>query len=112
MENGGQIYRSYTEFEKAFDKVPHERLMNNILSSCEVPTVLNGQFSQCYHVLSGIPQGSVLGPLLFVLYINDLSTACASSPNLLLLADDAKICAHVTSDSDIEYSHGLFEFHK
>ena len=48
----------------------------------------------------GIPQGSVLGPLLFVIYINDLPLVCDSSSNLFLFADDAKLYKCIRTSSD------------
>jgi hypothetical protein len=111
LETGGQIDIVYTDFEKAFDKVPHKRLLSKLASYGVnfklikwIETFLcfrryrvriNGKFSQCKVVGSGIPQGSVLGPLLFVIYINDLVQFCGTSGELFLFADDAKLFKHI-----------------
>ena len=60
----------------------------------------NGQFSEWEDVLSGVPQGSVLGPLLFVIYINDIDDLVACK--ILKFADDTKIYSSVGSATDIE----------
>ena len=88
LEKGGQIDVIYTDFEKAFDRVPHFRLISKLRSyhinediiewvkaylKNRVQRVkINGSFSNWADVFSGIPQGSILGPLLFIIYINEL----------------------------------------
>ena len=56
---------------------------------------VNGELSKLMPVISGIPQGNVLGPLLFVIYINDLPAVVSSS--MLLFADDTKIFRQVAN---------------
>jgi len=116
LDNNEQVDIIYTDFEKAFDKVPHRRLISKLqsyglnvvlvnwiasfLSSRFQQVRINGVVSQNKQVLSGIPQGSVLGPLLFVIYINDLPTVCDDDSKLYLFADDAKLYKSITSISD------------
>jgi len=61
--------------------------------------VLNGCFSEWRDVISGVPQGSVLGPLLFIMYINDIDDCVAGK--ILKFADDTKIFHTVHSDEDV-----------
>ena len=114
IANGGIVDSIYFDFSKAFDTVPHRRLsvkmkaygiegkllawVEAFLSGREQVVRVNGELSSSKAVISGIPQGSVLGPLLSVIYINDLSDVVQS--NILLFADDTKIFSKVSSKDD------------
>ena len=117
LEEGGYIDTIYTDFEKAFDKVPHKRLISklkayginielinwiqNFLCFRKHRVRINGKYSEWQLVMSGIPQGSVLGPLLFVIYINDLPNICENEVNMYLFADDAKIFKYIKNENDV-----------
>jgi len=115
----------YTDFDKAFDKVPRNRLMS-ILGSCGIGEALvkwakaflqhrkhmvrvNLEYSDFMPVISGILQGSVLAPLLFIICIIDLPEYIGDNVECDLFADDAKLTKHVrgTADAGIDYLTGL-----
>ena len=103
----------YTDFSKAFDSVP-QRLLQKIanigidgkvhkwvksfLSGRKHRVSVEGELSCWANVKSGIPQGSVLGPILFVIFINDMPNTIRSFCQLF--ADDAKIFRNIKSPSD------------
>ena len=102
------------DFSKAFDCVPHQRLIGKLESYGVAGNILkwvqgflsgrtqvvkvNGAESRSSPVISGVPQGSVLGPILFVVYINDLVENIKTEG--LLFADDTKIFSHIASRDD------------
>ena len=63
---------------------------------------VNLSYSLWSWVTSGIPQVSVLGPILFLLFINDLIERCAMYAEIYLFADDAKLFKHILSENDQE----------
>jgi len=72
--------------------------IENFLTNRQQQVVLNGQLSHVAPVISGVPQGYVLGPLLFIMFINDLSSVVSSS--IFMFADDAKIFKVIRSHDD------------
>jgi len=113
LEVGCQVDVIYTDSEKAFDKVPHQRLLlklksynihDDILqwissflqSRCQW-VVLNNSSSDWSPVLSGIPQGTFLGSLLFLIYVSDLPQHCKHYRWILLVLN---ILKYVTSSTD------------
>ena len=95
----------FLDISKAFDRVWHKgllfnlkrigidaplyHLLENYLKNRKQRVVLNGQTSEWKDILAGVPQGSVLGPILFLIYINDLPDGLIS--NAKLFADDTSI---------------------
>ena len=114
IDNGNGVDVIYLDFCKAFDKVPHRRLLQKLyaygirgkvharvkefLSGREQRVIVNGSQSTWINITSRIPQGSVLGPVLFLVFINDLPEVIKVL--IKLFADDAKLYSVVTSNAD------------
>ena len=76
------------------------RWIKQWLSGRKQRVVINGKISDWKDVLSGVPQGSILGPLLFIIFINDLDAGIRN--RILKFADDTKLLGKVGSKEDIE----------
>ena len=118
-----EVRSVYLDMSKAFDKVWHEGLIHKLvqigidgllleffksyLSNRKQRVVLNGQSSNWAPILSGVPQGSVLGPLLFLIYINDLE--CGIKSQIKFFADDTSLYSVVIDPvtSAAELNHDL-----
>ena len=113
VDDGSPVDVVYLDFQKAFDKVPHQRLLlklkahgigNDVINWIEKwlthrrQRVIDGEISNCKSVLSGIPQVSVLGPIQFLIYINDLEDDLSSK--VLKFADDTNVFRKATNDTD------------
>ena len=117
IDNGIDVDVIFFDFQKAFDTVPHRRLIETLsyygicnpvlawildfLTDRKLQVSVNGCKSTMYDVHSGVPQGSVLGPLLFIVYINMLIQK-SEAKNMFLYADDIKIFKEIRSEDDIE----------
>lgn len=116
LNEGENIDVVYCDFRKAFDSVPHERLMlkvrnygirgqlanwiEDFITEREQRVCISGKSSRWVKVTSGVPQGSVLGPLLFVMFINDLPECILSG--VKMYADDTKIYNIVNNKEQAE----------
>ena len=116
LDTGMGVDVIYLDFQKAFDKVPHQRLLKKLyaygirghtyqwikefLSNRQQRVTINGSKSEWRDVTSGIPQGSVLGPVLFLVFINDFPDVIEVL--LKLFADDAKLYSVISSLNDVQ----------
>ena len=115
LDNGEQIDVVYMDMSKAFDKVSHGRLLHKLrefgcggtllqwfssyLTDRRQRVTVAGVTSDSLPVSSGVPQGSILGPALFLLFVNDLPDAIESS-DVAMFADDTKIYKKIKSLED------------
>ena len=116
IDQGDPVDIFYFDFKKAFDHVPHKRLIyklespgikgkvlniiHNFLTGRTFCVCIEGEFSNLKDVLSGIPQETVLGPILFILFINDLPDSIKSFPKLF--ANDLKMIAKASNKCQID----------
>ena len=116
IDKGGQTDTILLDFAKAFDVVPHQRLVlklyyygirdntliwiQNFLASRSQEVVVEGEKSKVGQVTSGVPQGSVLGPTLFLVYINDLGDNLKAK--VRLFADDTVLYQTIHGQEDVD----------
>ena len=115
LDNITRLDAILLDVAKAFDKVPHKRLLSKLtsygitgnthnnwitsfLSNRKQRVSVNGALSDTTDVTSGVPQGLALGPILFLLYINDINENIQSS--IRLFADDSIIYRKINSNID------------
>ena len=114
FDRGEDVDVIYLDFAKAFDKVPHQRLLQKLsaygikgkvynwikgfLSNRKQRVVINGIYSEWRNVTSGIPQGSVFGPILFLILINDMPEVLNCC--IKLFADDTKAYSPIKAEND------------
>ena len=109
---------AYMDFRKAFDTVPHQRLLsklkqynvngpilnwiNSFLSDRSQFVKINNSVSDPLKVTSGVPLDSVLGPTLFIYFINDLPNVVNNS-NVKIFADDTKVYNKIDNSDNVKY---------
>ena len=109
----------YFDFAKAFDTVSHDIILHKLKYHYKIDgillnflksylqdrtqrVVIGGSFSESMKVSSGVPQGSIIGPTLFIMFINDMISKVSTGTNIVLYADDTKIWRRVESWRDHE----------
>ena len=107
----------YFDFQKAFDSVNHDIILNKLkhqygidgsllrffkcyLSDRYQRVVIGNKISDQCRVTSGVPQGSILGPTLFILFLNDITSDLSPGTNIAMYADDTKIWRSVSKQDD------------
>ena len=115
-DEGYPVDEIFLDLQKAFDTVPHQRLLyklkkigiqgqllewiNSFITGRKQRVAIQDSYSKWCQVKSGVPQGSVLGPVLFILYINDLPEQIKASCSIF--ADDTKLLSKIQCIDDAE----------
>lgn len=115
MDSGGQVDAVFTDFSKCFDRIDHVILLQKLynagihgnlfrwfssyIDNRTQKVVVSGYASAWNRVPSGVPQGSLLGPLMFNIFVNDIGM-CFNTSKFLLYADDMKIFKKINSIND------------
>ncbi|RVE44642.1 hypothetical protein evm_010728 [Chilo suppressalis] len=116
IDSGGEVDSIYTDFSSAFDKVDHNILIQKLkrygihgplllwfksyLKHRVLRVVINGYTSRSFTATSGVPQGSILGPVLFLIFVNDIPEIVKHS-KCSIFADDLKLCRPIKSQDDV-----------
>ena len=119
LSNGDDMDAIYLDYAKAFDKVDHQLLLSKLqlygfhsqiirwiesfLTNRSQQVIVDGHMSITAPIISGVPQGTVLGSILFLIFINDIAS-CVSHSTLRCFADDTRICRSI---SDLNNVHEL-----
>ena len=129
IQDNKSIHAAILDFSKAFDKVPHQRFLSKLeyygirenliewfesfLIGSNQSVICDGSQSKSIMVTSGVPQGTVLGPLLFSFFVNDLPANLQSS--VRLFADYALLYGIISDEDDCNYNRlqaDLFELER
>ena len=116
LDNGNEVCSVFFDLRKAFDSVPHIHLLDKVatlnlnphllqwiecyLSDRSQVVAVGGELSTTKSVVSEVPQGSVLGPLLFVVYIDDVANRITSLSSISVYADDIALYRSIRSPAD------------
>ena len=128
INEGKLVGCAMIDFRKAFDLVDHKLLLNKLdtyrfsalslswyksyLSNRTQQVVINNSSSNIGDVVCGVPQGSILGPLLFLLFINDLPLSLKNSPiSVDLYADDTTLYSTYLDKYSLETNFPKFSLH-
>ncbi|CAA9995509.1 unnamed protein product, partial [Nesidiocoris tenuis] len=127
FRRGRQVDCVYTDFSKCFHKIPHPQLFAKLrefgfhgelyqwlvsyLSGRRMMVRLKGYYSRPFATTSGTPQGSHIGPLIFLIYINGINSVFEGRVRFLLFADDVKMFVEVDDPNDcVELQTNLDRF--
>ena len=119
------LFTFYLDYAKAFDKVDHQPLLSKLqlygfhskiirwiesfLTNRSQQVIVDGHMSITAPIISGVPQGTVLGPILFLIFINDIAS-CVSHSTLRCFADDTRICRSISDLNNVhEFQSDLEE---